>query len=103
MVELQKIYELRDKIVQCFHPHKVVLFGSYAYGSPTEDSDVDLLVIMPFDGKSAHKSAEIATKVNPPFAVDILVRTPEEVKTRSELGDFFLREILQKGKILYES
>lgn len=103
MIEAQKIFELRDKIVQQFHPQKVILFGSYAYGVPTEDSDVDLLVILPFEGKSAHKSAEIATAVNPHFATDILVRTPEQIKTRIELGDFFIGEILQRGKVLYEA
>ena len=103
MIELEKIYELRDQIVQQFHPQKVILFGSYAYGTPTEDSDVDLLVVMPFEGRCAHKSAEILNVTNPHFAIDLLVRTPEQVKTRVELGDFFLREITMKGLVLYES
>jgi predicted nucleotidyltransferase len=103
MIEIQKIYELRDKIVQQFHPQKVILFGSYAYGTPTEDSDVDILVIMPFEGRSVHKSAEIATITKPHFPVDILVRTPEQIQARLALGDFFIRDVTQKGKVLYES
>ncbi len=103
MIEMQKIYELRDRIVKHFQPIKILLFGSYAYGQPTEDSDVDMLVIMPFEGRGAHKSAEIATVTHPRFAVDLLVRTPEQVKTRLDLGDFFIREIVENGKVLYEA
>jgi uncharacterized protein len=103
MIETQKIYELRDRIVQQFHPQKVILFGSYAYGTPTDDSDVDILVVMPFEGRGAYKSAEIATMTNPHFPADIIVRTPEQIKTRLDLGDFFIQEIIQKGKVLYEA
>ncbi len=103
MIEIQKIYELRDQIVKHFRPTKIILFGSYAYGQPTEDSDVDMLIIMPFEGRAAHKSAEIATLTHPRFAVDLLVRTPEQVKTRLDLGDFFMREIVENGKVLYEA
>ncbi len=103
MIEMQKIYEWRDRIVKHFQPIKILLFGSYAYGQPTEDSDVDMLVIMPFEGRGAHKSAEIATVTHPRFAVDLLVRTPEQVKTRLDLGDFFIREIVENGKVLYEA
>lgn len=103
MVEIRKIYELCDRIVKHFQPTKIILFGSYAYGQPTEDSDVDMLVIMPFEGRGAHKSAEIATVTHPRFAVDLLVRTPEQVKTRLDLGDFFIREIVENGKVLYEA
>jgi predicted nucleotidyltransferase len=103
MIEIQKIYELCDQIVKHFQPTKIILFGSYAYGQPTEDSDVDMLIIMPFEGRGAHKSAEIATLTHPRFAVDLLVRTPEQVKTRLDLGDFFIREIVENGKVLYEA
>ena len=103
MVEIQRIYELRDRIVKQFQPNKIILFGSYAYGQPTEDSDVDMLIIMPFEGRGAHKSAEIATVTHPRFAVDLLVRTPEQVKTRLDSGDFFIREIIENGKVLYEA
>ena len=91
------------QIAQQFNPHKIILFGSYAYGKPTADSDVDMLVIMPFEGRGVYKSAEIATTLRPDFPIDILVRTPEQVKQRLELGDFFIREITEKGKVLYEA
>ena len=81
----------------------MILFGSYAYGTPTEDLNVDILVVMPFEGRCAHKSAEIATLTNPHFAADILVRTPEQVQTSLQMGDFFIRDITQNGKVLYEA
>jgi predicted nucleotidyltransferase len=99
----KKIRELCDRIVKDFQPSKIILFGSYAYGQPTEDSDVDMLIIMPFEERSAHKSAEIATVTHPHFAVDLLVRTPEQVKARLDPGDFFIREIVENGKVLYET
>ncbi len=91
------------QIARQFNPHKIILFGSYAYGKPTADSDVDMLVIMPFEGKSAYKATEILLATDPRFPIDLLVRTPEQIKTRVELGDFFIREITKKGKVLYES
>lgn len=103
MVEFEKIYELRDKIVQHFHPQKIILFGSYAYGNPNDDSDVDLLVIMPVDGRNSQQAIKILNTTDPRFAIDLLVRTPEQVQTRMNLGDFFIREIVNKGKVLYES
>ena len=103
MIEMQKVYELCDQVVQRFHPQKVILFGSYAYGTPTEDSDVDMLVIMPFEGRVAKQAVEILIATNPHFPIDLLVRTPEQVKTRVEMGDFFIREITNKGRVLYDS
>jgi predicted nucleotidyltransferase len=101
MVDMHSIREVTKRIVQEFHPERVILFGSYAYGTPTPDSDVDLLVILPYDGKGPRKALEILTKVNPKFPVDILVRTPEQVQQRLAWNDFFLRDIMEKGKVLY--
>ena len=103
MIEMRTIYEFCERIVQLFHPHKIVLFGSYAYGKPGADSDVDLLVILPFEGRGAQKSAEILNRVDPRFPVDLLVRTPEQIQERLELGDFFMQEIIEKGEVLYEA
>jgi len=103
MIEAQKIYELRDKIVQQFRPQKVILFGSYAYGTPTEDSDVDLLVILPFEGRNPEKATEIWMATKPRFPLDLMVRKPTEYKERLAMGDYFLREIDKKGKVLYEA
>jgi predicted nucleotidyltransferase len=103
MVDTDDIQAIIDQIVRYFHPKKVVLFGSYAYGVPSQDSDVDLLVVMDYEGGSALKSVEILNAVNPSFAIDLLVRTPEQVRQRIKLGDFFMKEIIDKGKVLYEA
>jgi predicted nucleotidyltransferase len=92
---------MAERIVQEFRPEQIILFGSYAYGTPTVDSDVDLLVILPFAGQASRKSLEILNTVNPSFAVDLLVRTPEQVRQRLAWNDFFLQEIIRKGKVLY--
>jgi predicted nucleotidyltransferase len=92
-----------QKIVQELNPEKIVLFGSYAYGNPNPDSDVDLLVIM--NTKASHKDRSWAVSrllLPRPFPVDILVKTPREVKEALETGDFFLKEILSRGKVLYD-
>ena len=103
MVEFEAIQQVCDRIVREFHPQKIILFGSYAYGAPSEDSDVDLLVVMPFEGRPAAKCAEIRKAVRAKFPMDLLVRTPEMVQQRVEWNDFFLREILEKGKVLHEA
>ncbi len=104
MTTLEQIQQFAQRLGEEFSPHKVILFGSYAYGQPTRDSDVDLLVIMPLHKTSAvEKSVEIRLKLRPPFPMDILVRTPEKVRERLEIGDVFMREVLAKGKILYEA
>ncbi len=102
-VTQQTISSFAQQIARQFNPHKIILFGSYAYGKPTPDSDVDMLVIMPFKGKSVNKATEILLATDPRFPIDLLVRTPEQIKTRVEMGDFFLREITQRGKVLYET
>ena len=103
MVEVDNIVELAERIVQQFHPERIILFGSYAYGRPTADSDVDLLVVLPFEGHPAYKAAEIRTSIRAPFPMDLLARTLQQVQRRVEHGDFFMREIMEKGKVLYES
>jgi uncharacterized protein len=103
MVKRAEIRAFSQAVVREFHPHEIVLFGSYAYGTPTEDSDVDLLVIMPFERKRGRKSLEIRRRVPADFALDLIVRTPEFIAQRLEWGDCFTREILAKGKVLYEA
>lgn len=91
------------EVARQFKPEKIILFGSYAYGTPTEDSDVDLLVIMPFRGRSTQKAIRIRRKIDAPFAMDLLVRTPATIAQRLAWGDFFLEEVTTRGKVLYES
>lgn len=102
MVTLDAIHETSERIAAEFDPEKVILFGSYAYGSPSEDSDVDLLVILDFEGKSFNKSLEILNKVDPRFAVDLIARRPEDAERRYAQGDPLIREAIDRGVVLYE-
>lgn len=103
MVSMKEIEALAQRIAELLQPEKIILFGSYAYGNPTPDSDVDLLVIMDFEGRSARKAAEIRFRLNPMFALDVLVKTPDEVEERLAIEDSFMCEILEKGRVLYEA
>ncbi len=100
---MDRIEEFGRRIGREFGAERVIVFGSYARGAVTDDSDVDLLVIIPFEGRSVDKSVEIRMKLRPQFPVDLLVRTPEKVRERIEMGDGFMREILEEGKVLYEA
>lgn len=92
-----------QKIVQELKPEKIILFGSYAYGTPNPHSDVDLLVIMETNASPKDRSWAVSRLLLPrPFPVDILVKTPKEVEKALESGDFFLKEILTRGKVLYD-
>jgi len=92
-----------QRIVEELEPEKIVLFGSYAYGEPNPHSDVDLLVIMKTKASAKDRSWAVSRLLLPrPFPVDILVKTPQEVKKGIETGDFFLKEILTQGKVLYD-
>ena len=101
MVSSEAIQELCNRIIQGFHPERIILFGSYAYGTPRDGSDVDLLVVFPFEGSNLHKAVEIVRQVKPTFSVDLLAYTPEQLQQRIAWNDFFLREITEKGKVLY--
>jgi uncharacterized protein len=103
MVTMKQIERLGRDIGREFHPNRVILFGSYAHGKPTADSDVDLLVVLPLEGKPVEKSVEIRMKLRPEFPVDLLVRTPEKVQERLAMGDCFMQEIVERGKVLYEA
>ena len=102
VLDMADIVALSDRIARRFDPERIVLFGSYADGRATSDSDVDLLVVMAHGGTAARKAAEILTVVRPTFGVDVVVRTPSEVRERVEQEDFFLRDVLAKGRVLYE-
>jgi predicted nucleotidyltransferase len=99
---MQKINTVVKDIVRLFKPEKIILFGSYAHNNPNPDSDVDLLVVMNTEKSSIQQAIEIAQKVEHHFGLDIIVRSPEQLKERIELGDFFLNDIISKGKLVYE-
>jgi predicted nucleotidyltransferase len=92
------------RIVSELKPEKIILFGSYAYGNPTADSDVDLLVIMKTKAKEIDRYVAVSNLLYPrQFPVDILVKTPKEMEAEArKKGNYFMREILKKGKVLYE-
>ena len=104
MVTREAIQATCDDIVREFTPLQVILFGSYAYGTPTEDSDVDLLVMMDIPkSEFRNKAMEIQQRIPHRFRLDILVRSPEEIAYRVSYNDWFLREITEKGDFLYGS
>lgn len=72
-------------------------------GDPGEDSDVDLLVVLPFEGHAAYQAARIRRRLRPRFPLDLVVRTPEEMRWRLGENDWFLREIMDQGEVLYEA
>jgi predicted nucleotidyltransferase len=103
MVAFEQIKQFCDQIVNEFKPDKIILFGSYAYGQPTEDSDVDLMVVMPYEGHPAFKAGEIKRRLRPQFSLDLLVRSPQIIQQRLDWHDFFMMDVVAKGKILYDS
>jgi uncharacterized protein len=97
------IAEVVRQIVERFHPIKIVLFGSYAYGNPHEGSDIDILVVMDTPLREVDQAIEICQSIHYWFGIDLLVRTPAVIMQRLRLGDPFIKEILTQGKVLYES
>ena|ERR1041384_3154581 len=92
-----------QRIVDALKPEKIILFGSYAYGKPNQHSDVDLLVVLKTKEPLKERSWMVSRLLLPrPFPVDILVKTPKEIEKALKTGDFFLEEILTRGKVLYE-
>ena len=84
-----------------FQPEKIILFGSYAYGQPHADSDVDILVVMPARNE-IDQAVRIDRVIDPAFPLDLIVCTPKNIAWRLKEGDSFLHEIMTKGKVLYE-
>lgn len=103
MISQKQIDDITARIASSYHPEKIILFGSYAYGQPSEDSDLDLLVVLPFEGRPVYKSIEILEMLHPTVPLDLIVRTPEQLASRLAQHDFFLHEVIQKGKVLYEA
>ena len=100
LVPQAAIRRLAREIASRFRPERIMLFGSYAYGRPSPDSDVDLLVVMPTRNE-IDQAVRIRRKFDAPFPVDLIVRTPQGLARRLKWGDWFLREIVGQGKVLY--
>jgi len=98
---MRVIRRFASQVGEHFRPEKIILFGSYAYGVPHADSDVDILVVMP--ARQQHTQAvRIRWAIPAPFPMDLIVRTPKNLQWRLEEGESFHTEIVSKGKVLYE-
>ena len=102
MITPAQIQRVSDEIAQKFQPERIILFGSYAYGTPTEDSDIDLLVVMPLANKGRGRGYDIRRHLDAAFPMDLLIYDPDYLQERIALEDFFVREITEKGEVLYE-
>src|SRR5436190_12241772 len=94
-IPMAAIRRFARKIAERFHPNKIILFGSYAYGKPHIESDVDLLVIMPASDV-VNMAIRISLAFEHPFSLDLLVRTPRQIERGLKDEDWFLREICEK-------
>ncbi|MFQ6091536.1 MAG: nucleotidyltransferase domain-containing protein [bacterium] len=99
------IDEIVKKIVEKYSPDKIILYGSYAYGEPTDDSDIDLFILKATKANRTERWVEVKKLLwdkNRDIPVSPLVYTPDELRKRLAMGDFFVKEIANKGKVLYE-
>ena len=99
----ETIKRLTELLIEAAKPKRIIMFGSYAFGTPAEYSDLDLLVIMRYVGSGLRKAVEILNRVKPRIPVDLVVRTPEEIQERMKANDFFLAEIFSRERVLYEA
>jgi predicted nucleotidyltransferase len=101
----RQIETYAEDVARQFRPLKIVLFGSYAYGNPTKDSDVDLMVVVPKDSsgvRNRERAMAIRSAIPKSFPLDLLVKDPEDISWRLEEGDCFLQDVFSKGRVLYE-
>ncbi|MBU4491917.1 MAG: nucleotidyltransferase domain-containing protein [Euryarchaeota archaeon] len=102
MISKEKITDIARKIAECFNPEKIIIFGSYAWGKPDRDSDLDLFVIMESKERPIKRAASLRRVLKDRYVpMDILVRTPEELKHRVDIGDPFIKKILRDGQVIY--
>jgi predicted nucleotidyltransferase len=101
MVTMNDIEAVGQRIAHDFRPERVILFGSHARGTATPDSDVDLLVIGPFEGTGFRQSLKILNQLDLRLPIDLIAYRPEDVQRRYVEGDPLIREALDHGKLLY--
>lgn len=100
----QKIKEATEKIVKEFQPEKIILFGSRAWGEPTPDSDVDLFIVKESTERRIDRERAVERLLfGSKLPTDVLVYTPNEIKKRLWMEDFFIEKIMKSGKILYSA
>jgi predicted nucleotidyltransferase len=107
VVTAEAIIAYVAQLVREFAPQRVLLFGSYASGAPTADSDVDLLVVADIPSDTAQAAAEAAAEMRRrtthPFPLDLLVRTPVMLRQRLEWNDGFIADIVDQGIVLHDT
>lgn len=99
------ISDIVEKLKEGYQPEKIILFGSYAYGKPTEDSDIDMLIIKDTDKRRIDRWMEVRKLTRDPergIPFSPLVYTREEIEQRLKIGDFFMEEIMENGVVVYE-
>ncbi len=102
MITREKISAITKRIAQSLNPEKIILFGSYAWGKPDKDSDLDLFVIMESEERPMKRAASIRHVLKDLYVpMDILVRTPAELKHRIDIGDPFIEKIMRDGQVIY--
>ncbi|MFM2174381.1 MAG: hypothetical protein RLZZ54_2308 [Cyanobacteriota bacterium] len=101
LVTQEALQAFTNRLVQHYSPNKVILFGSMARGEARWDSDADLMVVMPFEGRHISKIKEIRKRCRAGFPLDLLLWRPEEAAERYRQGDPFLLEAFDQGKILH--
>ena len=97
--------EIVEKLKREYNPLKIILFGSYAYGNPMKDSDIDLLILKNTEKRRVDRFVGVKRIVYDPnrkIPISPLVYTPNELEERIRMGDDFIKEISQKGVVLYE-
>ena len=98
----KEIKKITKQIVENYNPEKIILFGSFAYGNPTKDSDVDLFIIKETNKRKTDRHLEVDKILSDRnIPLDVLVYTPQEIKNRMLLEDFFVKNIIQQGKTIY--
>ena len=98
-----QIRQLCTRIAREFKPGKIILFGSHAYGRPRPESDLDVMVVMQFEGDPLEQAVMMLNRLNMLLPIDLLVRTPQQIQQRLEMGDSFMRDIIERGKVMYEA
>lgn len=104
MIQWNDIQRYCDAIAREFRPQRILVFGSFANGRVTKDSDVDVMVVMPDSRKRRIRpSLAIRQRISAGFPVDILVRESKEIARRLREGDSFITEVMTRGKVMYEA
>lgn len=102
MIKEETINDLAEEIKKRVNPQKIILFGSYAWGKPTEDSDIDLFIVMNSDLRRDDRAARISGLFpHRLFPLDVIAYTPAELELSLKRGNFFIEEVLTKGRVLY--